>query len=246
MRKYFIVLMCALVSVVCSCSSQKKIADTSGKTPQTVVNKESEDLAAKIERKKQEAELRELERQEELKQLEFEKKKAALENTITEIPIPCIESSFDDDDYFRDYGIGNVEGNNQQAARARAVQAAKEMIKNRLGEYVEGVTDYFFASYAGSKEKDAAESRSRVKINGLVEGMLRNADKVCEKSGRDAKGNLLWYYTIQIPKKELNKKIMDVLSEEQKLKIDFDAEQMQKFMDERMEQMKEAKKKAGY
>lgn len=245
MKKYFVVLMCALLLPVSSCSAQKKVAETK-KPQQTVVTNDDDDLAAQIKRKKQEAELRELERQEELERIKFEKEKAALMSSGTEISIPCVESSFDDDDYFRDFGVGNVEGNNQQAARARAVLAAKEMIKSRLGEYVQGVTDYYFGSYSGSKEKDAAESRSRAKINGFIEGMLRDADKVCEKSVVDAKGNLLWYYTVQIPKKELNKQIMDVLSDEAKLKTDFNAEQMQKFMDERMEQMKEAKKNAGY
>ena len=40
--------------------------------------------------------------------------------------------------------------------------------------------------------------------------------------------------------------MMEIMSEEDKLKRDFDAEQMQKFMDERMAAMQEAKAKAGY
>ena len=36
------------------------------------------------------------------------------------------------------------------------------------------------------------------------------------------------------------------MSEDEKLKRDFDAARMQKFMDERMEQMLESKKNAGY
>ena len=39
---------------------------------------------------------------------------------------------------------------------------------------------------------------------------------------------------------------MNVMSDDEKLRRDFDADQMQKFMDERMQQMLDAKKKAGY
>ena len=60
------------------------------------------------------------------------------------------------------------------------------------------------------------------------------------------KGNKKWYICIEIPKKELNQKLMNVMSDDEKLRRDFDADQMQKFMDERMQQMLDAKKKAGY
>ncbi|MBO4542356.1 MAG: hypothetical protein J5725_04155, partial [Bacteroidales bacterium] len=73
-----------------------------------------------------------------------------------------------------------------------------------------------------------------------------DAKKICEKPGVDTKGNTKWYICIEIPKKELNDKLKNTMSEDEKLRRDFDADQMQKFMDERMQQMLEAKKNAGY
>ena len=179
--------------------------------------------------------------------IQHAKEIAARDKEVTTYNVPCVDLSYDDEDFFRDYGVGNVEGGNEQLARERASQAAKDMIKKRLGEYIQGMTDYYLESYSSNKsEKDAAGNRARTKLNGVVEGMLRNADKVCEKIGVDAKGNTKVYYTIEIPKKELNKKLMDVMSEDEKLRRDFNAEQMQKFMDERMQSMLEAKKAAGY
>ena len=182
-----------------------------------------------------------------MKRDSLERIRTKIDNEVTTLNIPCLEASYDDEDYFRDYGIGNVEGGNEQTSRERALQAAKNMIKGRLGEYVQGMTDYYLESYSGSKsEKDAAGNRALTKLNGVIEGMIRDANKVCEKSGIDVKGNTKWYICIEIPKRELNEKLKNVMSEDDKLRLDFNAAQMQKFMDERMQQMLEAKKNAGY
>jgi len=203
---------------------------------------------------KKEAWLREQEHKKQLEELEFQMKldslariKAKNDNTVTTYNVPCKEASYDDEDYFRDYGIGAVENGNDQLARERAFSAAKDMIKLRLGEYVQGMTDYFLESYSSSKsDKDAAGNRARTKLNGVVDGMLHDAKKICENPGVDVKGNTNWYVCIEIPKKELNNKLIETLSTDEKLRRDFDADQMQKFMDERMQQMLEAKKNAGY
>jgi len=197
---------------------------------------------------------REQARKKQLEEMEFQLKldsmnriKAKHDNEATLLNIPCVDASYDDGDYFRDYGIGAVENGNEQLARERAFQAAKSMIKQRLGEYIQGMTDYFLESYSNDKsDKDAAGNRALTKMNGVIEGMLRDANKTCEKAGIDQKGNKKWYICIEIPKKELNSKLMNVMSEDEKLKRDFDAAQMQKFMDERMQQMLDAKKNAGY
>ena len=240
-------LMCGVAFTNCAAKKSVKQAEPAP-APQPVVQQAQEDdLDRQIRELEKKNKLAELQHQQALQEARYQKELAGIANEVATYNIPCIEESYDDEDFFRDYGVGNVEGGNEQTARERASKAAKDMIKSRLGEYVQGMTDYFFESYSSNKsEKDAAANRTLTKLNGVVEGMLRNADKVCEKIGVDAKGNTKVYYTIQIPKKELNKKLMDVMSEDEKLKRDFDAEQMQKFMDERMQQMLEAKRAAGY
>lgn len=197
---------------------------------------------------------REQQRQKELEELQHQMRmdslariKAGMDRQVTTFNVPCLESSYDDENYFRDYGIGAVMNGNNQLAREDAFSAAKNMIRLRLGEYVQGMTDYFFESYSSDKsERDAAGNRTRTKLNAVVEGMLHDAKKICERAGVDVKGNTNWYVCIEIPKKELNDKLIETFSADEKLRRDFDADQMQKFMDERMQQMLEAKKKAGY
>lgn len=234
MKKLFVLFVAALAITVCN--------PVMGQTRKDKKAAEKEAWQREQDRKKQ------------MEELEFQMKldsmariKAQKDNAVTTISIPCVESSYDDEEYFRDYGIGNVENGNEQLARERAFQAAKSMIKQRLGEYVQGMTDYFLESYSNSKsDKDAAGNRAITKLNGVVEGMLHDANKICEKQGVDVKGNTKWYICIEIPKRELNQKLKNVFSEDEKLKRDFDADQMQKFMDERMQQMLDAKKNAGY
>lgn len=234
MKKLFVLLVAVVAMMVCN--------PVMGQTRKEKKAAEKEAWQREQNRKKQ------------MEELEFQMKldsiariKAQKDNAVTTISIPCLEASYDDEEYFRDYGIGNVENGNEQLARERAFQAAKNMIRQRLGEYVQGMTDYFLESYSNNNsDKDAAGNRAITKLNGVIEGMLHDANKICEKSGVDIKGNTKWYICIEIPKKELNQKLKNVFSEDEKLKRDFDADQMQKFMDERMQQMQEAKKNAGY
>lgn len=234
MKKLFVLLVAAMAITVCN--------PVMGQTRKEKKAAEKEAWQRDQDRKKQ---MEELEFQMKLDSLQ--RIKAAKDNAATVFDIPCVEASYDDENYFRDYGIGNVEGGNEQAARERAFQAAKSMIKQRLGEYVQGMTDYFLESYSSSQsDKDAVGNRARTKLNGVIDGMIHDANKTCEKAGVDVKGNKKWYICIEIPKKELNQKLMNVMSDDEKLRRDFDADQMQKFMDERMQQMLDAKKKAGY
>lgn len=203
---------------------------------------------------KKEAWQREQQRQREMEEMQHQMRmdslariKAQKDHQVTTFNVPCLDASYDDEDFFRDYGIGAVMNGNEQLARERALRSAKDMIKLRLGEYVQGMTDYFLESYSSNQsDRDAAANRALTKLNGVVDGMLQEAKKICEKPGVDVKGNTNWYVCIEIPKKELNKKLMETLSTDEKFRRDFDADQMQKFMDERMQQMLEAKRKAGY
>jgi len=254
MKKISLIAMAILCSVAFSnCAAKKPVKKAE---PAPAVQQESDtkrqirELKDKQELDRIKAEMRRdsiaRARQEALDQIRHDQAIAAAAASGTEISIPCIEMSFDDDTYFRDLGIGRVSGNNKQSARRDAVKAAKDMIKARLGEFVQGVTSNYFNSYAGSTASDDVQRKMEDKLNGVVEHMLNDADHECEKSIVDPKGNLEWYYVVRIPKSELKKQMTDAISADEKLNIDFNEFKMQKFMDEKMDSMLEAKKNAGY
>lgn len=246
MKKITLIAMALLCSVAFTdCAAKKRVKKTEP-APAPAPVQTVDPMQAKIDSLKKVKELRALEREMELDQIQHDQAIAAAAARGTEISIPCVEASFDDETYFRDLGIGRVSGNNKQSARLDAVNAAKAMVKARLGEFVQGVTSSYFNSYAGSKASDDVQRKMENKLNGVVEKMLNDADHECEKSIVDPKGNLEWYYVIRIPKGDLKKQMTEAISADEKLNIDFNEFKMQQFMDEKMDSMLEAKKAAGY
>ena len=114
-----------------------------------------------------------------------------------------------------------------------------------MGEFVQGMTTDYSNLYGGSLGTDT-ERKMEQKLNGVVEKMLNDADHECEKLFVNHKGILEYTYVVRIPKEDLKKEMINVLSEDKKLGIDFKESQMQEFIDQRMEKMQEAKKNAGY
>ena len=162
-------------------------------------------------------------------------------NTQSELPgkrvaIPCVDASMDDDDYFRDLGIGtNI---NKQSARKAAVEAAKSMIKSRLGGMIKGVATDYSRIVAGQAPADKVQRIIEEEFTQVVEKMLNDADKTCEDMYQLNSGEFEAYYAIQISKKEIIQKTSNVLSQNEELEIEFNREQFRKFAEKRMEEMK--------
>lgn len=241
------VLIFALAMLLCtSCAAKKKVVQEQPQPVQQVQQSSADKQRALLDSLQRAKQIKDILNAMELDSINHVNQVAAVMATGVEVQVPCVESSFDDETYFRDLGVGTHEGNNEQACRYAAVDAAKGMIKKRLGEFIQGVSTFYTGNYSGTKDKNAVESKVMNKLNGVVEKMLNDADKECEKKFIDPKGNVKWYYVVRIPKNDLKKKFIDVLSQEEKDGIDFHEYQMQKFMDEKMNDMLEAKKNAGY
>lgn len=239
---FIAVMLIAASAVLSSCANKKQIAQSASAQQTSSRN----DFQEQIRQKEHEARLREIEREDELRELEYQKKLSELKRQEVKLETPCEESSYDDRDYFRDLGVGTHEGNNYQACRFAAVQAAKEMIKLRLAEFVQGFSPSYIGNYGGTKERNAVESVIKNRFNAIVEKMLNDADKECEQKTVDHKGNITVYYVVCISKRDLKKQFMDVLSQEEKDRTDYNAYLTQKEMDEKWEEMSRAKKAAGY
>ena len=152
------------------------------------------------------------------------------------VAIPCVDASMDDDDYFRDLGIGT--SINKQSARKAAVEASKSMIKSRLGGMIKGVSTDYSRIVAGQAPADKVQRIIEEEFTQVVEKMLNDADKTCEDMYQLPSGEFEAYYAIQISKKEIINKTSNVLSQNEELEIEFNREQIRKFAEKRMEEMK--------
>ncbi len=162
-----------------------------------------------------------------------------------EITMPCVGSSMDDDEYFRGLGMG--QDVNPQNARTSAITAAQSMIKQRLGGFIQGLsTDYTrtMAGSTGEKTQRAMEGE----MNKVVERMINDAKKTCEKMTNDGNRNIFnSFIALEIPKGEMLNKIENAISENEELEIEFNRDQFRKFAEDKMQKMKEAQKaKQGY
>ena len=178
-------------------------------------NAQNEDIDAEIARLKKQRELKRLQRQ-----------IAAEEKLGEEMEIPCVAASMDDENYFREYGKGtNVDA---QEAREQAMEAAKEMIRKKLGEMVIGIVDQYSERSRGSAQSPATQRKTKDLFKAKVEGMLDITEKVCEKQYLNEMGTYDVYYTIQISKArmkaELEKTAKEAgMKEEQAFRDAFDA-----------------------
>ena len=163
-------------------------------------------------------------------------------NTQAELPgkrmmLPCVDASMDDDDYFRDLGIGT--SINKQSARKAAVEASKSMIKSRLGGMIKGVATDYSRVVAGQAPADKVQRLIEEEFTQVVEKMLNDADKTCEDMYQVQSGEFESYYAIQISKKEIINKVSNVLSKNEELEIEFNREQFRKFVEKRMAEVKQ-------
>lgn len=206
--------------------------------------KKQAELRRELDAINQQAEIEKMEN--DLKMTKLRQEKAAKEREGVTIELPCVDQSYDDANYFRELGSSVHTGNNIQSARQAALVAAQEMIKQKMSQFVQGFTKSYFGMRAGSASTDDIERKAQNEFNAVIEGMLNNTEKLCEKMRTEGDGLDHMYITVQISKKEFLNKCKDALSKDEQLKIDFDAAQFDKIAKEEMQKMLDAKKEAGY
>lgn len=157
-----------------------------------------------------------------------------------ELEIPCIFESMDDDDYFRD--MGTATSVNMQSARTGALQAAQDMIMQKLGGYVEGLSEMYSRTVAGQAQQDKVQRLIENDMNKVVQERINHAQKVCEKMYNKGANGYTSFIAIQIPVKKLIDDMADAISADEELEISFNREQFRKYAEEKQKQLLEHQK----
>lgn len=158
-----------------------------------------------------------------------------------EVPVPCVEESFDDKDYFRE--MGTATHVNMQNARSSALQAAKSMIYEKLGGYVEGLSSSYVQTLSGSVSKEDIGRAMRTRMDQVVQEEINNAQKTCEKMYNKGAEGYSSFIAIQIPVKKLVDEMSKSLSEDERLRRLFDEEQFREYSDQQIQKMLEHRDK---
>lgn len=154
-----------------------------------------------------------------------------------EVTLYCVDESMDNEEYFKALGIG--ENLNQQNARSAAFDAAKSMLNKRLGGFVTGLSTDYSRTVAGDARMDKVQRMMEGEMYQVVEKMLNDAAKTCEKMTKTTSGSYKSYIAIQVSKKELVNKMADKLTENQELEIEFNRDQFRKFAEKKMKELEE-------
>ena len=156
-----------------------------------------------------------------------------------EIPLPCVDESMDNDEYYR--AMGTAENVNMQNARTAAFDAAKSMLHKRLGGLVKGLSSDYSRSVAGNAQQDKVQRIMEGEMYTVVDKMLNDAAKTCEKMYQNASGNYESYIAIQVSKKEMVNQMSTALSNNEELEIEFNRDQFRKFAEKKMKEMEDYK-----
>lgn len=156
-----------------------------------------------------------------------------------EIALPCVDESMDDADNYR--AMGTAENVNQQNARDAAFDAAKTMLQKRLGGLVKGLSTSYSRTVAGDAQQEKVQRIMEGEMYTVVEKMLNDAGKTCEKMYKNESGNYVSYIAIKVPKAEMIDQMSTKLSANEELEIEFNRDQFRKFAEKKMKEMEEYK-----
>lgn len=154
-----------------------------------------------------------------------------------EIELPCAGFDRDTKDYFTGMGIG--ENVNMQNARTVAFDAAKGMLLRKVGGMAKGLSTSYSKTMSGNVAQDDVARIVEGEIALVVEHMLNDAEMTCEKMYQTPAGTYQSHVAIRISKEEVAKNASKNLSENDKLRMEYDRERFRKFAEEYMKGLNE-------
>jgi hypothetical protein len=142
---------------------------------------------------------------------------------------------FSDSEYFR--ANNSAESANQSMAKRKAMSNARLDLAQQIETQVKAVIDNYFSSYTSNEnieDKERYEGLSREVVNQKLNGIRT----ICEQFTQTASGNYKCYVAIELAGEEILNGMKNRISEDDKLRIDFQYEKFKEEFNKEMEQFK--------
>ncbi len=153
----------------------------------------------------------------------------------TEIIVPCSGSEFfTTNDAFRSNSIG--ESADQVTSKKKALANARAELAASISTTVKAVTD----NYVNSREfnnVEEVEERFEQLNREVVNQKITGTKVICEKLMKTAEGKYKTYIAIELSASDLVSEYNERLSNDQRLKIDYDYEKFKQTFDAEMNKM---------
>jgi len=157
----------------------------------------------------------------------------------TLIEVYCSGPEFQsNNEYFRANQVG--ESVDQATAKKKAMSNARADLASAIQTTVKGVID----NYVNSRELnnvEEAEERFESLTREVIDQKLTGVKTICEKTTKTSTGNYKTYIALELAGDELMNAMNARLSQDDKLKIDYDYEQFKKTFDAEMEKLAKEK-----
>jgi len=155
------------------------------------------------------------------------------------IEVHCSGPEFSSDgEYFRANQIG--ESQDQSTAKKKAMSNARADLASSVETTIKGVID----NYVNSRElnnTEEVEERFESLTREVINQKLTGVRTICEKTAMTEAGKYKTYVAIELAGDELMNAMNDRLSNDAKLKIDYDYEQFKKTFNDEMKKMEQEK-----
>lgn len=153
----------------------------------------------------------------------------------TEVVVPCSGSEyFTNNKFFRANSIG--ESMDQVTSKKKALANARAELAASISTTVKAVTD----NYTNSREmnnREQVEERFEQLNREIVEQKLSGVRTLCEKLMKTDGGTFKTYIAIELSADELVKTYNERLSQDERLKIDYDYEKFKETFEKEMEKL---------
>lgn len=140
---------------------------------------------------------------------------------------------FSDNEYFRANDVG--ESTNQSMAKKKAMSNARLAMASAIETKVKAVIDNYFSSYTSNsniEDKERYEGLSREVVNQELTGIRT----ICEEYTKTESGNFKCYVALELAGNEILNGMKNRISDDEKLKIDFQYEKFKQEFQKEMEQ----------
>ena len=178
-----------------------------------------------------------MERQHVLDSIQNANKRPTASPAGTTFDLPCSGVGTSDKEYYRQLGIGR--DMDLSLAQRKAIQSAKSIMRDRLGEQVKGLATDYSKTYSKSGKGSDMEGILEREFTSVIDKALDDADNPCEKPAQLNTGEYQYYYVIEIKKNDLANKMSDAISKNDKLRAEFDRDQFRKYAEEYMKKQQD-------
>ncbi|MFI3330295.1 MAG: hypothetical protein R3Y38_00645 [Rikenellaceae bacterium] len=167
--------------------------------------------------------------------------KKATVSQDTEVIVPCSGLEFTTSaEYFRANALGI--STSMEIASQKAMTAARAKLAAALETTVKTVTDNFLSSYEDGTD-EAARARFQSMTREVVSQKLNGIRVICQKTMKTPEGQFKAYVAIELAGKEITEAITKNISDDSKLRTDYEYQKFLETFDKEMKALAESENK---